>query len=81
MLAFVVLCPTFLAYLLVNPAIKLIGSELVSIYQYLVPVVAAIASVAMHLASLHVVQVLAMVVIIAGMVLTNAARRRRKVQS
>lgn len=76
MIAFVVACPTFLAYLLVNPAIKLIGSELVSIYQYLVPVFAAIASVMMGLARLHAGQVIAMAVIIVGMLLTNRAKHR-----
>lgn len=76
MIAFVVICPTFLAYLMVNPAIKLIGSVLVSIYQYLVPVIATIASVIMGLASLHAVQVIAMAVIIGGMLLTNLAKRR-----
>lgn len=76
MIAFVVICPTFLAYLMVNPAIRLIGSELVSIYQYLVPVIATIASVAMGLASLHLLQLIAMAVIIAGMFMTNLAKRR-----
>jgi len=71
----VVVCPTFLSYLLVNPAIKLIGSELVSIYQYLVPVVAAIASVCMHIATLHTIQIIAMAVIIGGMLLTNHAKK------
>lgn len=78
MLAFVVFCPTFLAYLLVNPAIKLIGSELVSIYQYLVPVFAIIASVCMHLARLHTIQIIAMAVIIGGMFLTNIAKKKSR---
>ena len=76
MIAFVVICPTFLSYLMVNPAIKLIGSELVSIYQYLVPVFATIGSVCMGLAHLHLVQVLAMAAIVAGMLLTNRAKRK-----
>lgn len=80
MLAFVVVCPTFLSYLLVNPAIKLIGSELVSIYQYLVPVVAAIASVCMHIATLHTIQIIAMAVIIGGMLLTNHAKKSPRKQ-
>lgn len=76
MIAFVVLCPTFLSYLMVNPAIKLIGSELVSLYQYLLPVFATIASVLMGLARLHWMQVIAMLVIIAGMALTNIAKKK-----
>lgn len=75
-IAFVLICPTFLSYFLVNPAIKLIGSELVSMYQYLLPVVAAIASVLMGISSLHWIQVAAMVIIIAGMLMTNRAKRR-----
>lgn len=75
--AFVVLCPTFLSYLLINPAIKLIGSELVSIYQYLVPVIATVASVLMHLAHLHTAQVLAMILIVGGMAMTNRSHRKK----
>lgn len=77
MTIFVVTCPTFLAYLLINPAIKLIGSELVSIYQYLLPVVATIAAVMMHLAVLHAIQIVAMGVIIAAMVLINLSKRQK----
>lgn len=75
-IAFVLICPTFLSYFLVNPAIKLIGSELVSMYQYLVPVVAAIASVLMGISKLHWIQVLAMVIIVLGMLMTNRAKHR-----
>lgn len=76
--AFVLLCPTFLSYFLINPAEKLIGSELVSIYQYFLPVVATIASVIMGIARIHWIQVMAMVVIIIGMLITNRAKRLQK---
>lgn len=76
-IAFVLICPTFLSYFLVNPAIKLIGSELVSMYQYLVPVVAAIASVLMGISKLHWIQVLAMAIIVIGMLMTNRAKHRQ----
>lgn len=75
-IAFVLICPTFLSYFLINPAEKLIGSELVSIYQYFLPVVATIASVIMGIAEIHWIQVLAMIVIIAGMLITNRAKRK-----
>lgn len=75
-ISFILLCPTFMAYFLVQPAIKRIGSELVSIYQYLVPVVAAIASVAMGIGDLRWMQIAAMAVIIVGMVVTTLAKRR-----
>ncbi len=77
--AFIVLCPTFLSYILISPATKLIGS-VVSIYQYLVPVFATIGSVMMHLAHLHIVQAVAMAAIIAGMLITEIAKRRRNRQ-
>lgn len=77
-IGFILLCPTFLAYLLVQPAIKTIGSEMVSLYQYLLPVFAAISAVIMGLDKLHWVQILAMAVIVAGMVMTNKGKKLRK---
>lgn len=78
LIAFVIFCPTFLAYFLVSPAIKLIGSELVSIYQYLVPVIATIASTAMGLCSIKTIQIVAMVVVIAGMVMATVLAGRHR---
>lgn len=75
--AFILLCPTFLAYFLTNPAEKLIGSELTSLYQYLVPVFATVSAVMMGLDRLHPAQIIAMAIIIAGMVLTNMGKRRK----
>lgn len=77
-IAFILLCPTFLAYFLVAPAIRGIGSELVSLYQYLLPVFATISAVIMGLDHLKWIQVIAMAVIIVGMVLTNIGKKRRK---
>ncbi len=76
-IGFILLCPTFLAYFLVQPAIKYIGSELVSIYQYLVPVFASISAVIMGLDRLRWIQVAAMVIIVGGMVLTNIGKKHR----
>lgn len=77
-IAFIVLCPTFFAYLLVQPASKAIGSVLVALYQYLTPVVAALAAVWMGVDHLRWAQVVAMLVIIAGMLLTNFGKKRQK---
>lgn len=77
-IVFILICPTFLAYFLVQPAIKSIGSELVSLYQYLVPVFATISAVIMGIDHLKWMQVVAMAVIIGGMVLTNIGKKRRK---
>lgn len=76
-IGFILLCPTFIAYFLVQPAIRNIGSELVSLYQYLLPVFATISAVLMGLDRLRWVQVLAMVIIIVGMVLTTLGKKRR----
>lgn len=76
-IAFILLCPTFLAYFLVQPAEKLIGSELVSLYQYLLPVFATISAVFMLHDKLKWLQVVAMLIIIIGMILTNLGKRRR----
>lgn len=80
-IGFILLCPTFIAYFLVQPAIKNIGSELVSLYQYLLPVFATIASVLMGIDHLRPMQVVAMVIIVIGMVLTNIGKKKRKVNT
>lgn len=78
-IAFILLCPTFLAYFLVEPAEKRIGSELVSLYQYLLPVFATISAIFMLPdAHLRWMQVVAMGIIIAGMILTNIGKIKRK---
>lgn len=76
-IGFILLCPTFLAYFLVQPAMKSIGSEMVSIYQYLVPVFATISAVMMGLDHLKWIQVVAMLVIVGGMVFTNIGKKHR----
>lgn len=76
-IAFILICPTFLAYFLVEPAEKLIGSELVSLYQYLLPVFATISAVFMLGDHIKWLQVVAMIIIIAGMILTNIGKKKR----
>ncbi len=77
-IGFILLCPTFIAYFLVQPAIKKIGSELVSLYQYLLPVFATLSAVIMGLDHLKWIQVVAMAIIIGGMLLTNIGKKHRK---
>ena len=77
LIAFVLVCPTFLSYFLMAPAMKLLSSELVSIYQYMVPVVAAIASMMFRIDSINAIQILAMIVIIGGMAMSNVGKYRR----
>lgn len=77
-ISFILLCPTFAAYFLVQPAIRHIGSELVSLYQYLVPVFATVSAVLMGLSHLKWIQGIAMLVIVGGMVITNVGKLRKK---
>ena len=80
-IAFVLFCVTYIAYFLVEPAIKYIGSELVSIYQYTLPIFATISAVLMGLSHLKWMQVVAMAIIIIGMVCTNIGKKHRKTSS
>lgn len=75
-IGFILFCPTFFSYLLTQPAEKAIGAVLVSLYQYLTPVVATISAVLMGQASLRWQQALAMAVIVAGMLLTNFGKSK-----
>lgn len=77
LIAFVVVCVSYISYFLIAPAETMISPELVSIYQYLLPVVAAIASAILGIASVTWIQILAMVVIIGGMALSNIGRLKR----
>lgn len=79
-IGFILLCPTFLSYLLTQPASRDIGAVLVSLYQYLTPVVATIAAVIMGLDKLHWEQVAAMLIIVAGMLLTNYGKTHKSVK-
>lgn len=76
-ISFILFFPTFIAYFLVQPAIKYIGSELVSLYQYTLPIFAALTALLMGLEEIVTSQVVAMVVIVAGMVMTNIGKKRR----
>lgn len=74
---FILFCPTYFAYFLVQPAIKNIGSELVSLYQYFLPVAAAIAALLMGMEKITTTQIIAMITVIIGMIITNIGKRKR----
>lgn len=76
-ISFILFFPTFIAYFLLQPAIKNIGSELVSLYQYTLPVFAALTAVMMGLEKIVASQVIAMFVIVIGMAMTNIGKKRR----
>lgn len=66
LMAFVIIFPTCYCYVATDPAIKMVGSEVVALYQYLVPVVATIVSLALRIDSFHWYQPVAFAVIMAG---------------
>lgn len=77
-LAFVVVLASFACYFMIPPSIRDIGSDLVGIYAYLTPVVATIIAVVMKLDKLRWDQPIAFLVIIAGVVLIEMAKRKMK---
>lgn len=72
--SFIILGPTFVAYLLIPPAIRAVGSKIVSLYQYLMPVVAIIASSLMGIEQMKWDQPVAIVIIIIGMIMTEKSK-------
>lgn len=76
LLASVIVFPTLISYLLIPIAVKRIGHELVSMYQYLIPVVATAAAVIMKLDKLHWDQPIAAVIIVLGVYITSIANKR-----
>ena len=77
-IGFILFCPTFISYLLTQPAIRDIGAMPVSLYQYLTPVVAAIAAMIMGVEKPAWHQAIAMAIIVAGMIMTNMGHDRRE---
>ena len=73
MVAFVIIFPSFLSYLLMPPAIKRIGHELVSMYQYLIPVIATTIAVVTKMDKLYWDQPVAVLIIFVGVYLSAKA--------
>lgn len=75
-LAFIVMFPTVYCYVVTPPALKMIGSELFSVYQYLVPIIATFVSLWLKLDTFHWYQPVSFVIIVAGVVLANYAKAK-----
>lgn len=74
---YITVCPMFLAYILVNRSIVYIGSEITGLYDYFLPVVSVVSSLVLGVITrVSVLQIVAMVVVIIGMVLTILGKRR-----
>lgn len=76
-LLFVILFPTFISYLLIPIAIKKIGHEIVAMYQYLIPVVATAAAIALKLDKLHWIQPISAIIILIGVYITSRAINKK----
>lgn len=74
LLGLIVLLPSYAAYLFVPPALKHIGSDVVSMYQYLIPIIATIASIAVGLADFHWYQPVSLAIILVGVYIANKAK-------
>ena len=76
LLLFIVLFPTVYCYMVTPPAIRLIGSEILAFYQYLVPVVTCIVSVIFKIDTFHWYQAVSFVIIVGGVMLANYAKAK-----
>lgn len=78
LILFIIFFPTVYCYMVTPPAIRFIGSELLSVYQYFVPVVATVVSLIFKLDSFHWYQPVAFVIIVGGVLLANYSKMRRQ---
>ena len=76
LLLFIILFPTVYCYIVTPPAIRMIGSEILSFYQYLVPVITCIVSVLFKIDSFHWYQPVSFVIIVGGVMLANYAKAK-----
>lgn len=76
LLLFIVLFPTVYCYIVTPPSIKMIGSGLFSLYQYLVPVITCIVSIMFKIDTFHWYQPVSLVIIVGGVVLANYAKEK-----
>ncbi|MDE5997068.1 MAG: DMT family transporter [Muribaculaceae bacterium] len=76
LLGFIILFPTVYCYLVTPPAIKLVGSEVLAFYQYLVPVITTVVAIATKMDSFHWYQPVSFVIIVAGVILVNYAKAK-----
>ncbi len=75
-LLFIVAFPTVYCYLVTPPAIRMVGSELFSFYQYMVPVITTLVSLWLKLDSFHWYQPVSFVIIVAGVLLANYSKAK-----
>lgn len=77
-LLFIVLISTCFGYLTEPWAIKMVGANIVAMYQYLVPIVSAVAAIALGVGVFEWYQPVSFVIIAAGLVMVNLSKRGNK---
>lgn len=76
-LLFIIMFPTVYCYIVTPPSIKMVGSEIFSFYQYLVPVIAAVVSILIKIDEFHWYQPVSFVIIVGGILLANYAMKKK----
>ena len=77
-IAYIIFLNTFVAYLLINFALKSLGTTIVSYYSYLQPVIASAMSVTIGQGGITVPKVLAALLIFSGVYVVNRSNSRVK---
>ncbi len=77
LLLFIILFPTVYCYVVTPPAIRMIGSELLAFYQYLVPVITCVVSILLKIDQFHWYQPVSFIIIVAGVMLANYAKAKK----
>ena len=77
-IGYVVVFNTFLAYILINVAMKVLNASAVSYYSYLQPIIASVASISLGNEILTIPKVFAALLIFAGVFLVN---RKKKIEN
>jgi len=75
-ITYVIVLNTFLAYLLINFALKRVSPSVVSYYSYLQPVIATVMSVSVGQGGITVPKILAALLIFSGVYLVNSNRQK-----
>ena len=77
-LAYVLVFGTFLSYLIVPVGQKYLRPTLVAMYNYVQPVVAAVAAIIWGMDSFNILKVVAVVLIFSGVLLVNRSKARHR---
>lgn len=78
LVAFIIIFPSFLSFLMIPASVKRIGQQLVSMYQDLIPVLATILAVLLKMDTLHWDQPVAIVIILVGVYISSKAVRKEQ---